>query len=233
MTTALRQLDVECCWEPSPEMLQRLLDHKTRLYDDFDSALLREWVAEWYQRLRPQHPPNFLKFPDRFWKLVAEDKSDEPANKKMKSNDYKMLTSTLNEYTYRILGFSRKDGIKDDTPPTTDTVPVKVVEADGWLPGFCQWDAFQKVRDTLSSWAGLDVWVEVSARRVDICDKEVERRCRYHSQRICANNSKPEDQEMALTKFERNLNSLINGRLTAVYKFPDYKTNRRPQWLRR
>ena len=232
MSTALRELQVERQWDPTPEILQRLLDHKTRLYDDFDSVPLREWVVEWYHRLQPQFPPTFLKFPDQFWQLVAEDKSLEPSRKKMRKEavEYKMLKLPLHEYTFRILGFKRKDEAQDDAPPPRDTPPAKVLDAGEWYPRFCQYTAFQKVRNDPSAWAGLDVWVEVHVRRVDICDKEVERRCNNQRQRVARIVSKPEDQEKALATYEQKLNSLLNGRLTAVYKFPDYRMNRRRQW---
>ena len=226
-------MQVKRQWDPTPELLQRLLDHKSRLYDDFDSVLLREWVVDWYHRLRPHQPPNFLKFPDQFWKLVAED-SGPSANKKMKDG-FKMLSTTLSEYTYRILGFQRKSGEAapkdDDAPPPHDVAPVKVLQADEWLPRFCQYAAFQRVRNDPVGWAGLDVWVEVCRRRVDICDKEMERRCRNYHQRIIANIQGAEDQERELDESERTLNDLINGHLLRVYKFPNYKKNRCSEWM--
>ena len=217
---------------PSMPQIKRLVEHKTRLYNDYDSAALRDWVADNWGRLLKEDPQQDSVEEEarrRFWAKRAQDLY-EPEKSSADNAEYIPLSSTLYEYTYKILGFKRGT---DGQPPAADACPAKVVEAGTWFPRFCQYTAFQEVRATQQEWNGLDIWVLIRFRRIDICDVEMERRCQGHQRRLQQGIDEGRfkaDPEQYIQALEENLGRLINGRLTAVYKYPNYKQNLRSTW---
>ena len=220
-------------WEPTPDILKKLVDHPQRTLTDFDSKQLRHWVMLWYWRLQDDHPEQLQNFGTKaFWDAVKEDDEEITQGQPLDDGEedvepakqpFKPLSACLTQTRYRIVGFGKKSAVAGSVPKR-GTIPVKEEKCDGWYLCSSQAQAFQRIRKAIKDWAGLDVWVEITTRRIDICDDEVDRRCENYWKRISTRTElSPQHRARLIHEYERNLNKLLNGRMTAVYHFPDSK----------